>query len=140
MITSTPSPNENTGGGRGRHMLEDLKVLIVEDEFLVAALLEDTLSGFGCRVIGPASTVEEGLELIRTERIEAAVLDVNIDGEPVFPVADALVAKGVPFIFATGYGRAGVAERHGERNILEKPYESRSLRHALESAVRGRRN
>ncbi|MEW5686148.1 MAG: response regulator [Pseudomonadota bacterium] len=140
MIASSPSSNEQPGAGRGRSLLEDLRVLIVEDEFLVAALLEDTLSAFGCRVIGPASTVEEGLELIGSERIEAAVLDVNIDGVPVFPVADALAAKGVPFIFATGYGRAGVAQRHGERNILEKPYESRSLRHALESAVRGRRD
>ena len=139
MITSTPSSNEHPRCGRGGQVLEDLRVLVVEDEFLVAALLEDTLSGFGCRVIGPASTVEEGLQLLRSERIDAAVLDVNIDGLPVFPVADALAAKGVPFIFATGYGRAGVADRHGGRDVLEKPYESRSLRHALESAVRSRR-
>jgi CheY-like chemotaxis protein len=139
MITSTPSSNEHSRGGRSGQVLEDLRVLVVEDEFLVAALLEDTLSGFGCRVIGPASTVEEGLELLRSERIDAAVLDVNIDGLPVFPVADALAARGVPFIFATGYGRAGVADRHGARDILEKPYESRSLKHALESAVRSRR-
>lgn len=134
------SSHEQPGSSRGPQLLEDLRVLIVEDEFLVAALLEDTLCAFGCHVLGPASTVEEGLEFIRTERIQAAVLDVNIDGEPVFPVADALAAKGVPFIFATGYGRAGVAARHGERNILEKPYEARSLRRALESAVRGRRD
>ena len=140
MTNPMPSFNERSGSSRGRQLLEDLNVLVVEDEFLVAALLEDTLSGFGCRVIGPASTVEAGLELIRTQRIEAAVLDVNIDGLPVFPIADALAAKGVPFIFATGYGRAGVADRHGERSVLEKPYESRSLRHALESAVRGRRS
>jgi len=139
MFASSHSSQAQPGSDRRAQPLEDLRVLIVEDEFLVAALLEDTLAGFGCRVLGPASTVQEGLELIRTERVEAAVLDVNIDGEPVFPVADALAAAGVPFIFATGYGRAGVADRHGERSVLEKPYESRTLRHALESAIRGRR-
>ncbi|MDZ4371614.1 MAG: response regulator [Phenylobacterium sp.] len=133
-----PGPASNRRAS-GRDVLEDARILVVEDEFLVAALLEDTLRGFGCEVVGPASTVEAALELLQTEAIDAAVLDVNISGVAVFPVADALAARALPFVFATAYGAAGVATRHRERGLLDKPYQARSLEHMLRSALQAGR-
>lgn len=102
---------------------------------LVALLLEDRLAALGCDVVGPAATVVAGLDLLRSEPIDAAVLDVNINGEKVFPVADALADRGIPFLFATAYGAAGVAERHNGRAVLDKPYQERALEHALRAVL-----
>jgi CheY-like chemotaxis protein len=133
---SGPAPH-----GRGRSQVSTLKaarVLVVEDEMLVAALLEDRLEALGCQVIGPAPGVAEALKLLDDEQVDAAVLDVNLGGEMVFPVADALAERGIPFIFATAYGAAGVAARHSRRTVLDKPYQDRALEHALHSALLGR--
>lgn len=124
---------------RGADLLLNARVLVVEDEMLVAALLEDRLEALGCRVVGPAVAVSDALELLKTEEIDAAVLDVNIGGEKVFPVADALAAKDIPFLFATAYGAAGVTDRHNRRAVLDKPYHERALEHALRSALQTRR-
>jgi CheY-like chemotaxis protein len=120
-------------------MLEGARILIVEDEYIVAALLEDTLHAFGCEVVGPATRVDDALDLLEHEEIDAAVLDVNIAGEMVFPVADALERRGIPFVFSTAYGLRGVVEEHRRHEILQKPFELRSLRRALESSLPGRR-
>jgi CheY-like chemotaxis protein len=88
--------------------LKGLRVLVAEDEALVAFQLEDMLAELGCAVIGPASRVGQALDLLGRERVDAAVLDVNVAGELVYPVADALTAQGLPYIFATGYGAAGL--------------------------------
>lgn len=126
-------------GRRGADVLRDARVLVVEDEFIVAALLEERLRSLGCDVVGPAATVAEALEMLAVEPVDVAVLDVNIAGEKVFPVADELEARGVPFIFATAYGAAGIADRHGQKSVLDKPYQERALEHALRAAVQGRR-
>jgi len=123
---------------RGADVLRNARVLVVEDEMLVAALLEDRLEALGCHVIGPAAAVGDALELLKTEEIDAAVLDVNLGGEKVFPVADVLAARGIPFLFATAYGAAGVADRHNRRDVLDKPYHERALEHALRSALQAR--
>lgn len=115
--------------------LTGLHVLAVEDESLVAMYLEDLLTDLGCEVIGPAARVEQALQLLADHPVQAAVLDVNIAGEPVFPVADELCRAGIPFVFATGYGIAGVAERHRDRVVLQKPYSSEGLKRALESIL-----
>ncbi|WP_337187484.1 response regulator [Phenylobacterium sp.] len=128
-----------TGGARRQDILDGARILVVEDEFLVAALLEDVLRSFGCDVVGPAATVEEALALLDTQEIDAAVLDVNIAGTPVFPVADALTERDLPLVFATAYGAAGVAQRHSGRAVLDKPYHARALEHALRSALQTRR-
>lgn len=120
-------------------VLEGARVLIVEDEFIVAALLEDTLQAFGCEVIGPASRVDDALAMLEHEQIDAAVLDVNLAGEQVFPVADALERRGIPFVFSTAYGFRGVVEAHRQHEILQKPYELRALQRALESSLQKRR-
>lgn len=83
---------------RGRH------VLIVEDEYLLADDLSDALSDVGAKVVGPAGSIEQATALILSrEPIDVAILDVNLRGEMVFPVADALRQRGIPFAFATGY-------------------------------------
>lgn len=88
--------------------LKGLRVLVVEDEALVALQLEDMLADLGCAIIGPASRVCQALNLLSGQRVDAAVLDLNVAGELVYPVADALASRTLPYIFATGYWRRGV--------------------------------
>jgi len=115
--------------------LSGLRVLLVEDEAMVAMMIEDMLSDLGCQVIGPASRVSRALDLLEHDGIDAAVLDVNLGGEAVFPVADRLAAAGVPFVFSTGYGTAGLDARHAARPVLQKPYSRERLAAALAGAL-----
>src|SRR4051794_22900016 len=85
--------------------LSGRRVLVVEDEMIVAWLLQDMLADLGCAVVGPAARVSQALAMIDAEAIDAAVLDVNLNGQKSYPVADALAARGMPFVFSTGYGR-----------------------------------
>jgi CheY-like chemotaxis protein len=116
--------------------LAGLRVLVVEDEAMVAMLIEDALLELGCLVVGPVAGVAAALQLLETEPVDAAVLDVNLGGEKVFPVADRLASGGVPFLFSTGYGAVGIQERHLHRPVLQKPYEPGTLGSALSVAVR----
>ena len=91
--------------------LQGRRVLVIEDESLVAMLLETILEDMGCAVVGPESNIDDGLTAATTEGgLDAALLDVNVAGREVFPVAEALKARGVPFVFSTGYGEAGLPE------------------------------
>src|SRR4051794_18564375 len=85
--------------------LRGRRLLVVEDEYLIAASLARELEGRGAEVVGPAGSVRDALALVEAEgdRLDGAVLDINLRDERVYPVADALVARGVPFIFLTGY-------------------------------------
>jgi CheY-like chemotaxis protein len=111
--------------------LKGLRVLVVEDEALVALQLEDMLSDLGCAVIGPAARVHQALDLLNGQWVDAAVLDLNVAGELVYPVADALTRRGVPFIFATGYGASGLTEPYRSRPVLQKPFLLTQLRKAM---------
>ncbi|ALL14238.1 response regulator [Caulobacter henricii] len=113
--------------------LSTLRVLVVEDEALVSMLVEDMLSDLGCTVIGPAAELEEALRLAGSAEMDAALLDVNLGGRPIFPVADALKARGVPFAFASGYGAAGLSESHRGSLVLQKPFRETDLRRVLET-------
>jgi CheY-like chemotaxis protein len=106
------------------------RVLVLEDEALIAAMVEDMLTDLGVVVVGPAATIERGLSLAQKEDLDAALLDVNIRSMRVYPVADALKQRGVPVLFATGYGQSGV-DRSGPAHILEKPYTQEKLADAL---------
>ncbi len=108
-----------------------LRVLVVEDEALVAMLVEDMLTDLGCTVVGPVSDLDEALAAVAAQEIDCAVLDVNLAGKPIFPVADALKAKGAPFAFASGYGEAGVREDHKSAPVLQKPFREADLARAL---------
>ena len=107
------------------------RVLIVEDESLVALHLEDLLTEMGHQVVGPAGRINEALELASVSDIDFAVLDINLAGAPSFPVADILRDRGIPFAFATGYGTEGLIDGYRHETTLRKPYEAGDLEHAI---------
>jgi CheY-like chemotaxis protein len=97
-------------------------VLIVEDEIVVALFLEDALAELGYQVAGVASRLDEAMARTKAPDFAAAVLDVHLNGEDVFPLADRLAELQLPFIFATGYGARGIPARHADRPVLQKPF------------------
>jgi CheY-like chemotaxis protein len=109
---------------------------LVEDEILVALLLEDMLAELGHMVVGPVARLDKALEMARREALDAALLDVNIDGDDVFPVAEALAARSIPFVFATGYGRRGLHAPYCDRPILQKPFRRHNLRELFAEVLR----
>ena len=109
-----------------------LRILVVEDEMLVAMNIEDMLLDLGHEVAGLASRLEPALSLAREGEFDLAMLDVNLAGQQSFPVADILVARGIPFLFATGYGTKGIAEPYRDRPVLQKPFRTRDLGEALD--------
>ena len=111
------------------------RVLVVEDESLVAMLLETILEDMGCVPVGPASTVDEGLSMATDEVIDAALLDVNVAGRQVFPIAQILKDRGVPFVFSTGYGEGGLPDEWRGQPTLQKPFTESAVRDALISAM-----
>ena len=116
--------------------LDGLRVLVVEDEAAISLLLEDMLLDFGCEVVGPAARLATALEAAGKEALDLAILDVNVAGEPIYPVAEALQARGVPFVFSTGYGSAGIRDEFRERPVLQKPFAQNDLRQKLIAAHR----
>jgi CheY-like chemotaxis protein len=117
--------------------LSNRKVLVVEDEMMIAMLIEDMLDEFGCKLVGPATSVPRALKLIGNESIEVAILDLNLDGKDTYAIADALQQKNVPFIFATGYGTTGLRQEYGNRPVLQKPFQQKDLEMALAEALGG---
>jgi CheY-like chemotaxis protein len=104
-----------------------LRVLLVEDENLVAALLEDMLAELGHSVVGPVARLKKALEMAQREAIDLAILDVNINGEQAYPVAEALAARGIPFVFSTGYGERGLPPQYRGHPTLQKPFQQHDL-------------
>lgn len=118
------------------HPLSGRRVLLVEDEALVAMLLETILEEMGCVVVGPAATVVDGLAMAADPApLDAALLDVNVAGQLVFPVAEALKARGVPFVFSTGYGEGGMPEEWRGQATIHKPFTEDAIREALMKAM-----
>ena len=101
--------------------LLDRRILVVEDEYLVADDLCHALGVAGATVVGPAASVAQALALIREEAIDGALLDVNLNGEKGYPVADMLAGRCVPFVFATGYGAGTLPERFAGVTVCCKP-------------------
>ena len=132
------------GDGRPdrRARLEDERILLVEDEILVSMLVEDELRGAGAEVLGPVPTVGDALRLVEAAAadggISAAVLDINLAGRHVGPVADRLAALGVPFLFATGYGEGCDTGGHGAAPVLRKPFGAETLAAAVASLASAR--
>lgn len=111
-----------------------LRVLIVEDEPLIAMMVEDFLDLLGHRAAGTADRVEAALELVRGGAFDLAIVDVNLSrGEQAWPVADALAAAGKPFILATGSGGEDIEPRHQDRPVLFKPFTLDGIEKALAS-------
>jgi CheY-like chemotaxis protein len=103
-------------------MLTGKRILLVEDEALVAMLLEDMVLALGATVVGPESRVDQAIASAETADLDAAILDINLGGQRSYAVADALRRRGVPFAFATGYGAVGVDVAHRDVPVLVKPY------------------
>jgi CheY-like chemotaxis protein len=111
------------------------KILIVEDEPLIALMLADMLADLGFDVAASVTQVPEALSIIEKLTIDVALLDVNIGTQKIDPVADLLAARGTPFIFTTGYGNSGVPANHAGRAILQKPFHIDELANVLRSVV-----
>lgn len=111
------------------------RVLIVEDEGMVAMLLEGMLSDLGHHVVGVAGRVDRAAQLISKVPADVVILDVNLNGEQTYSLASTLRSRGIPFIFATGYGSAGLDEAWRTTPVLQKPFIARDLERAMRLAI-----
>jgi CheY-like chemotaxis protein len=119
--------------------LSGVRILIVEDEPLVAMLVADLLRDDGADVLGPAETIDVALTLLADGAVEGvphvAVLDMNLGGDPCDPIAEALVTRGIPFVLATGYGPEAVPERFAAAPVVSKPFETEELVRVLAALI-----
>jgi CheY-like chemotaxis protein len=103
------------------------RVLVVEDEYLIRMLLEDMLADLGYGVAAAVGTVAEASALATSGDFNVAILDVNLDGQEIFPVADILAGRSLPFVFVTGYGERSLPDRYRDRPALQKPFQVEQL-------------
>lgn len=117
--------------------LTGVRLLLVEDEAMVAMMIEEMLTDLGCVVVEVAGTLARGLSLAEdgAQTLDAAVLDINLGGDKVYPVAERLAASGVPFVFSTGYGLAGISPDFARIPALAKPFRPEALEAALMAAL-----
>jgi CheY-like chemotaxis protein len=121
------TPERNTGASK--------RILVVEDELMIRMLLQDMLSDLGHTLAGEAGRIEEAMALAKQCEFDVAILDVNLNGQPISPVVEILVERGLPFVFATGYGQRGVPERYRQATTLQKPFQSDALAQAIKAAT-----
>ncbi len=114
-------------------MTHALRVLVVEDEMMIAMLMEDMLQDLGYETVGPARRLESGMKIAGSEQIDLAILDINLGGAQSFPIAALLVARGIPVIFATGYGVSGLSNEYMDFPVIAKPFSVVALRQAIRS-------
>ncbi len=107
------------------------RVLVVEDEYLIRMLLEDMLAELGYVVAAAVDTITEASAFATDGEFDVAILDVNLDGEEIFPVADILAKRGLPFVFVSGYGEQSLLERFRGRPSLQKPFQSEQIKTTL---------
>lgn len=132
---SAPARPAQVAGGA--QQAASLQILLVEDEVLLAMVLEEMVMTAG-HTARRATRLSEAMELVREEPFAAAVLDVNVAGEPVFPLAALLRERGTPFCFATGYGVASLAPEFRDCPVLQKPFGAAAFEHALQSLLHGK--
>ncbi len=108
------------------------RILVVEDEALLAMMIEDMLTEAGYEVVGPAPRLEDALELARNAAFDIAILDMNLAGVSSIPVADVLRSRGIPYVFATGYGNRAETGDHGDAVTVSKPFTIDDLGRAFE--------
>ena len=118
-------------GNTASRGLQGRRILLVEDDMLIAMMLDEFLRQLGCEPVGPAARLTRAVELAAGAAIDGAVLDLNVNGEPVYPVAAELARRGIPFVFVTGYSAAHVSEAYRDRPLLRKPFESEEFGRTL---------
>jgi len=111
------------------------RVLIVEDEPLIALAMEEALTELGFSIAGNLSKIPETLEFLSREHVDVALLDVNLGIQKIDPVADVLAARDCPFVFTTGYDRSGLPQAHAHRVVIEKPFHTEDLIGAVRSEL-----
>jgi CheY-like chemotaxis protein len=119
-------------------MLQDTtrhRVLLVEDETMIAMLVEDMLEDLGHKLVSVATRLEEALAAAASEAFDLAILDLNLGGVLTYPVANVLQTRGIPFIFATGYGSGGLEEAYSDLATLQKPFNQEALGQAITAAL-----
>jgi CheY-like chemotaxis protein len=115
------------------------RILIVEDEPIIALMLDDMLQEIGFSIVASVSRVAAALDVIGRETIDIALLDVNLGAEQIDPVADLLAQRSCPFVFTTGYGKAGAPSAHADHTVLQKPFRIDDLAAALQRELARKR-
>ncbi|MEN3931739.1 response regulator [Microvirga sp. W0021] len=115
--------------------LAGIRAIIVEDEGAIALLIEDMLFDFGCEVCGTAARISKAITLLAETEIDVAILDLNIAGEPVYPLVDELKRRNIPYLISTGYGKAGLEPAYQDSPVLPKPFTQKDLEVLLKSIL-----
>lgn len=111
-------------------------VLLVEDEVMIRMMVADMLGELGYTIAGEAGDIDDAVRLVQTTDFDIAILDVNVNGRVISPVAEAVTLRGLPFVFATGYGSSGLPEKFRDIPTLQKPFQMATLQRAIEDALR----
>jgi CheY-like chemotaxis protein len=123
------------GIGSMTDRLLGLRVLVVEDESLIAELIADVLETAGCSILGPFPQLTEALQAAEAEHFDTALLDIDLGGSHSYPIADALARRNLPFAFLTGHGRGGLPAQYSKRPIVGKPFTSKDILDTLARAL-----
>ena len=111
------------------------RIFVVDDELMIRMLLDDMLTDVGYTMTAEAGSIDEAMAVASRADFDIAILDVNLAGQPITPVAEILVRRGLPFVFATGYGERGVPEEFRTYPTLQKPFQLEALADALQAAA-----
>ncbi len=114
-----------------------ISILLVEDEVMIRMMVADMLEELGYTIAGEAGDIDEGIRLVQAIDFDIAILDVNVNGKVITPVAEAVQMRGLPFVFATGYGAQGLPEKFRDRPTLQKPFQIETLARTIETVLKG---
>ncbi|HEX7883076.1 MAG TPA: response regulator [Afipia sp.] len=112
-------------------------ILLVEDEVMIRMMVADMLEELGYTIAGEAGDIDEGIRLVQAVDFDIAILDVNVNGKVITPVAEAVHMRGLPLVFATGYGVQGLPEKFRDRPTLQKPFQIETLARTIETVLKG---
>ena len=112
-------------------------VLLVEDEVMIRMMVADMLEELGYTIVAEAGDIDEGIRLVQSTDFDIAILDVNVNGKVITPVAEAVQMRGLPLVFATGYGAQGLPEKFRDRPTLQKPFQIETLARTIEAVLKG---
>jgi DNA-binding response OmpR family regulator len=112
-------------------------ILLVEDEVMIRMMVADMLEELGYTIAGEAGDIDEGIRLVQAVDFDIAILDVNVNGKVITPVAEAVQMRGLPLVFATGYGAQGLPEKFRDRPTLQKPFQIETLARTIEAVLKG---